>query len=265
LKRLAEIFAVLVFTAGLMAGGAALYSWLRPQAVDEFQSGSTQVTGPTDTLVPVLTEGIVFALIEDFLETPPQDSLSQSALDQRNGIALCFQKGAKGLRYKAGVWTVQLAGIGCNGLEIITVDDLTGQVISLSPTLTASTIFTLAPVFPTSAAGPTPPPEPTPTPGPSPTPGATPLPRPTPNPQHARLVGLIEQYLSKSGQLNASCITTAAIEAKKGFIPSAATTGIYWSVRAENDYEAQTTWSCPQLHYYEVDDFTGEVRRTREK
>ena len=44
LKRFAETFAVLVVTAGLMAGGAALYAWLGPESGDE----------PTQQ-VPILT------------------------------------------------------------------------------------------------------------------------------------------------------------------------------------------------------------------
>jgi hypothetical protein len=281
LKRLAEIFAVLVITAGLMAGGAALYSWLRPQAADDFQRRSEQVTGPTNTLTPLLTEPIVFALIQDFLETPSQEFLAQTTIDQRNNMTFCFQKGAKVVRYREGAWTIHLAGIGCKGLEVFTVDDLTGQVIPLAPTLTAFKSITPIPVVPalestptleptsnpesTPALEPNPNPESTPNPEPTPTPGQTPTPRPTPNPEFAKVIRLIERYLADSGELNVTCINTAVIEGRKGFLPSAATTGIYWSVKAESDYEAQTTWGCPQFHFYEVDDFTGVVRRTRGK
>lgn len=292
LKRLAEIFAVLVLTAGLMAGGAALYSWLRPQAADGLQGGSEQVTG----LTPQLTEPIVFALIQNFLETPSQDFLANTTIDQRNNLESCFQKGAKGVRYRAGAWTIHLAGIGCKGLEVFTVDDLTGQVIALAPALTAFTFLTPTPVAPTHESTPTLEPtsnpgstdnlEPTSNPGPTanleptpnfeptpnlestpnleptPAPGSTPTPRPTPSPEFAKVIRLIEKYLADSGELNVICITNAVIEGRKGFLPSAATTGIYWTVKAENDAAAQSTWGCPRFHFYEIDDFTGKVRRT---
>ena len=272
LKQLAENFAVLVFAAGLMAGGAALYSWLRPQ-------GSEQVTGSTTTLAPLLAEAIVVALFQDFLENPSQDSLAQTEIDQRNDITLCFQQGAKGVRYKEGVWTIHLAGIGCNGLEVFTVDDLTGQVIALAPVLVASTVLTVGSGSPTptselplslepSSASelplslePSSTSELTLSLDPALTPGLSLIPRPALSPEHAGVVELIEQYLADSKELDVNCINTAIIEARKGFIPSAATTGIYWSVSAENDYDAQTTWGCPGFHFYEVDDFTGVVRR----
>lgn len=272
LKRLAEIFAVLAFTAGLMAAGAALYSWLRPQAADDFQRGSGQVTDPTTTPTPLLTEPIVFALIQNFLETPSQDFLAKTTIDQRNNLASCLQTGAKAVRYREGAWTIRLAGIRCKGLEVFTVDDLTGQVIAPAPALTAFTSLTPTPVAPTPESAPNPEStatlESTPTPASTPTvgltsiPGPTPIPRPTPNPEFAKVVKLIERYLADSGELNVICINNAVVEGRKGFLPSAATTGIYWTVKAENDDAAQATWGCPRFHFYEVDDFTGKVRRT---
>ncbi len=221
------------------------------------------------------------ALFQDYLETPPQDFHTPTTNDQQDERRVCFRDGARGVRYREGVWTIHLAGIGCKGLEVYTVDDLTGQVNALAPTLTASTSLTAGPVSLTPTPEETPTPDLTPAPGPIPAPEADPKPQPplnlglpltpgpalspraTPNPEYAKVVSLIALHLTKSGELNASCIDTARIEAKKGFLPSAATTGLYWTVKAESDFEAQTTWGCPQLHYYEVNDFTGEVRRTR--
>ena len=229
LSRLVDVFAVLVAGVGLMAAGAGLYHWLGPIDGNGSQSDAEQASASNSTPAPLLTRTQVFSLLEiDLL-----GSSSESAQE-------CYSQGASNTKYEGGVWTIGLVGISCQGLQVYSVADETGEVASIFP-------------VPTVALPPTPAPE-----------GVAGLSTeliaaPTAIPEHANLVGFIVDYLVKSGEMDPECIRAADITAE--VTSGGLGQGARWSVRAENDISTQLNFGCTRLHFYEVNEQTGEVLR----
>ena len=224
---------VLVAGVGLMAAGAGLYDWLGPDGGSGSQSASERASTSNSTPAPLLTRTQVLALLEIHL----LGSSSESAQE-------CYSQGASNAKYEGGVWTVGLVGISCQGLQVYAVADQTGGVASVFPA-------------PTVAAAPTPTPEAMA--GSITEPSGILALEPTAIPVHANLIGFIGKYLADSGAMDPQCIRTADITAEvtSGVLGQ----GARWSVRAENDIQTQLNFGCTRLHFYEVNEQTGEVLR----
>ena len=231
LTRLTEIFAVLIAGVGLMAAGAGLYAWL---GTDEENDASEQASTSDSTLDPLLNKAQVLELLEIHLLGATSE-----------GAQECYSQGASNTKFEGGEWTVGLVGTSCQGLQVYSVTDQTGEVATIYP-------------VPTVAAAPTPTFEAvTQTDGELPVdPGL----EPPAISEHANLIGFIGQYLVDTGAMDPECITSATVTAE--VIPGTLGPGARWSVTAENDITAQLTFGCIRLHFYEVNEQTGEVVRT---
>jgi len=219
---------------GLLAAGAGLYAWLGPDGGNGPQGASDGASSSKSTPAPLLTVTQVLALLEMNLLGSPSE-----------GAQECYSQGASNTHYENGVWTVGLVGISCQGLQVYSVGDQTGEVASVYPAPTvaaAPTPTAEAVVGPTTAAA-----------------AAALAPEPTVISEHANLVGFIQAYLAASGEMDPECIRTANIttEVTSGVIGQ----GAQWSVRAENDLSTQLNFGCVGLHFYEVNEQTGEVLR----
>ena len=78
--------------------------------------------------------------------------------------------------------------------------------------------------------------------------------------RYSHIYSFIEDYLTESGDLPVECFDRAGktVNSFNTVIPG----GTWWSVKATTTEYARTEWDCPRFHFYEVYDWTGEVKRT---